>query len=77
MVIHPERRNPRHAHDRCKMRQIRNRRADEHDRAQCKACDCRKQRDPASTAARQKQHQNCTAKREVNRPGDHARLRTR
>jgi hypothetical protein len=77
MVIHAERRDPRHAHNRCKVRQFRNRRTHEYDHAKRQTCDCRKQRDPASKHTRQKQQQNCAGKGEVNRPGDHARLRIR
>ena len=59
------------------MRKIGNRRGTEYDQNQDKACERRKQRDPARKCAWQKQQQHCCREGDVDCPGDHARLRSR
>ena len=75
MVLHSESGHPGYAHDRCEMRKIGNGRVNERGETQSQACDGSKQRDPARENVRQKQEQKRPGEREVNRPGDHVRLR--
>ena len=72
MIIHPERRYPRHTHDGCEVRKIDNWRLKESGETYSEACDGGAERDPARKNARQKQQNDRSGKRDVNRPGDHA-----
>ncbi len=76
MIIHPERRYPRHTHDRVEVRKI------DIMLAKCRNTDREPgdggdERDPARKTARQNEQHDCARERDINRPSDHRPLRVR